>query len=75
MVVVGTSVTQLGTSRRSPPMRRWMTPLIWMGATVIGMLILPSKLVIHFLVYIAIAGIEKIHTARWQRAGALTRPP
>ena len=70
MVVLGASAAQLGRLSNPGRSRWWMTPLVGIGAAIIGLLIFPSKMLVHYLVYVAMSGVEKSQATRWQRPGA-----
>jgi cytochrome c5 len=67
MVVLASSVARSSTPSHTP---RWMTPVLWICAAVIGMKVLTQRTLVHYLVYIAISGVEHHEALRFQREGA-----
>lgn len=67
IVVLTSCVARFGAPSHTP---RWMIPVLWVCGTVIGMLVLPHRLLIHYLVYIGIANVERYQALRFQRVGA-----
>ena len=67
IVVLTSTIVRCNAPSHTP---RWMVPVLWVCGTIIVTKVLTHRMLIHYLVYVAISGVERHEPLRFQRAGA-----
>ena len=69
VVVLSACLDQFLGGQPRKPLRRWKFVAVWSSGVVLGLIVLTQSLIIHFLVYVALNGVEASQAAVFQRPG------